>query len=76
MNSMFSSFDALCAELMGMKIAAASAFSGCSERNAAAAGDQSATQKTDKKKTRSLQKTPRFAPELDGLHCFETIIPS
>ncbi|KAL6005769.1 hypothetical protein ACLOJK_032024 [Asimina triloba] len=22
-----------------------------------------------------MQTVPRFAPELDGLHCFETIIP-
>ena len=24
---------------------------------------------------RKQQRTPRFAPELDGLHCFETVLP-
>ncbi|KAG9454539.1 hypothetical protein H6P81_007443 [Aristolochia fimbriata] len=41
------------------------------------------TEKDDKKASSAPQKNidtvhkkvPRFAPELDGLHCFETVVP-
>ncbi|KAF8060372.1 hypothetical protein N665_1219s0002 [Sinapis alba] len=83
MNSMFSAFDAMCAEIMGKKVTAASYISNPSERNAASSGGcggQSQTvsslMKKDEKATNFAAKQPRFALELDGLHCFETIVRS
>ncbi|KAL0696078.1 hypothetical protein Bca4012_063258 [Brassica carinata] len=76
MNSMFSSFDALFAELMGKNLMA-SPFNGTATPKTAA--PQTQTQKKENASSNNnglLQKTPRFALELDGLHCFETIARS
>ncbi|KAG2314860.1 hypothetical protein Bca4012_065666 [Brassica carinata] len=77
MNSMFSAFDALFAELMVGKNLLASSF------NATTTAKPSPTQKRAQKNEKTsdnkiglVQKTPRFALELDGLHCFETIVRS
>ncbi|CAD5314339.1 unnamed protein product [Arabidopsis thaliana] len=84
MNSMFSAFDAMCAEIMGKKVTAAS-YVYRSERNSASSsssgGGQNASLslKKDEKASKNMDlptKTPRFALELDGLHCFETIVRS
>lgn len=77
MNSMFSAFDALFAELMGKNLMASS-FTSATAKPAA---PQTQTQTQNKenassKKMGLVQKTPRFALELDGLHCFETIVRS
>lgn len=92
MMSIFSSFDALSAELFGQKLGfswakeqqqpkgfqavaterktgASSAASGGSSKAGEAAPSYA-------KKPRQEQRRPRFAPELDGIYCFETIIPS
>ncbi|KAL3653697.1 hypothetical protein CASFOL_003378 [Castilleja foliolosa] len=83
--SIFSSFDALCAEsFFGQKI---NLFKGSTSSNndstklvpALKVDDQikkgkdvnSEKKLEDRRRTRA----PRFAPELDGLHCFETLIP-
>ncbi|KAF8082391.1 hypothetical protein N665_0829s0008 [Sinapis alba] len=76
MNSMFSAFDALFAELMGKNLMA-SPFNATSK--IAAPQTQTQTQKKENAGSNNndvLQKTPRFALELDGLHCFETIVRS
>lgn len=84
MNSMFSAFDAMCAEIMGKKVTADS-YVYRSERNAAsscgggAGQNASLSLKKDEKASKNIDlatKTPRFALELDGLHCFETIVRS
>ncbi|CAH8254289.1 unnamed protein product [Arabidopsis lyrata] len=82
MNSMFSAFDAMCAEIMGKKVTAAS-YVYRSERNSASSsgGGQNASLslKNDEKASKNMDlptKTPRFALELDGLNCFETIVRS
>uniref|UniRef100_A0A1J3CRF5 Uncharacterized protein n=1 Tax=Noccaea caerulescens TaxID=107243 RepID=A0A1J3CRF5_NOCCA len=77
MNSMFSAFDALFAELMGKNLMASSfinASATATAKPAAAPAPQTQTQK--KENATFVQKTPRFALELDGLHCFETIVRS
>ncbi|KAG6790721.1 hypothetical protein POTOM_006886 [Populus tomentosa] len=87
MNSMFSSFDALCAELLGQKVRSSLALTtmDCNTKRVLTAGDDSkvAEDKLIKNRegssSRSLgrkqeKKVPRFAPELDGLNCFETIV--
>ncbi|KAJ0232843.1 hypothetical protein HA466_0287480 [Hirschfeldia incana] len=74
MNSMFSAFDALFVELMGKNLMVSS-------RNATSAATPKHATQTQKEENASnkmglVQKTPRFALELDGLHCFETIVRS
>lgn len=89
MMSMFSSFEALCAESsFGQKLSFSTGTSrGLQNRNK----DEPATVERERpKQTGSTppkkdvggrqkedqpKKRPRFAPELDGVHCFETIIP-
>ncbi|KAF8042800.1 hypothetical protein BT93_A1201 [Corymbia citriodora subsp. variegata] len=77
MMSIFSSFEALCAEAHGQKIA----FS-FSPAKAQPPVDSSAAEKVKKVGGKPLpgqsqpkKRAPRFAPELDGVHCFETILP-
>ena len=87
MNSMFSSFDALCAQLLGQKVRSSLALTAmdCNTKRVLTAGDDSkvAEDKLIKNRegssSRSVarkqeKKVPRFAPELDGLNCFETIV--
>jgi hypothetical protein len=83
MNSMFSSFDALCNEFLSQKVKSSFAFTtmdGNTKRvlsskvaedklikNQQGSSSRSLTRKQEKKMT-------RFALELDGLNCFETIV--
>ncbi|KAF8116371.1 hypothetical protein N665_0019s0049 [Sinapis alba] len=80
MNSMFSAFDAMSAEIMGKKVTAASYVCKPSERNAASygggGGQTAASLKKDENATSLATKQPRYALELDGIHCFETIVRS
>ncbi|XP_018489902.1 uncharacterized protein LOC108860537 [Raphanus sativus] len=78
MNSMFSPFDAMSAEIMGKKVTAASYVCNPSESNAASSGGQtvSSSLKKDENATSMAKKQPRYALELDGIHCFETIVRS
>lgn len=80
MNSMFSAFDAMCAEIMGKKVTADS-YVYRSQRNAVSSGGgggqtASSSLNKDEKASDLPTKPPRFALELDGLHCFETIVRS
>lgn len=88
--SMFSSFDALGAESFGQKVSFSWA-SGTlkkdvkqqqgSEQKTPATngggkdGTSSLPSTPNAKKPQESRRRPRFAVELDGVHCFETIIP-
>ncbi|GFQ08586.1 hypothetical protein PHJA_003002600 [Phtheirospermum japonicum] len=86
--SIFSSFDALCAEsFFGQKISLFKGPAPSSDNNKQAPALKFDDQKRGKdvnscpsqpeKKLgdRRRFRGPRFAPELDGVHCFETIVP-
>ncbi|CAK7357463.1 unnamed protein product [Dovyalis caffra] len=87
MNSMFSSFDALSAEFLGLKVRSSFALAtmDCNSKrvlngsgNSKVAEDK-LIKNQEGSSTRSFtrkqeKKMPRFAPELDGLNCFETIL--
>lgn len=84
--SMFSTFDAFSAESLGHKVS----FSGFKkeakvpESSSPSSGPQGANDVGNKSKDGIKKpqvnpphprRQPRFAVELDGVHCFETIIP-
>ncbi|CAA7059298.1 unnamed protein product [Microthlaspi erraticum] len=71
-----SAFDALFAELMVGKNLMASSFINASATATAKPATAPAPQTQKKENATFVQKTPRFALELDGLHCFETIVRS
>ncbi|PHU23525.1 hypothetical protein BC332_08632 [Capsicum chinense] len=96
--SIFSSFDALFAELFGQKLNFSKAYNNTHEtkqqlvaplvadRQAVVSSSSTCTSSGDLiKKAREASppssarqqqhKRQRFAPEFDGVHCFETIIP-
>ncbi|XP_050228901.1 uncharacterized protein LOC126678074 [Mercurialis annua] len=70
MNSMFSSFDILWADLLGQSIRSAFA------SNSATTHDLISDTKPNSQQQQQQppMKAQRFAPELDGLHCFETLV--
>ncbi|CAL9232335.1 unnamed protein product [Arabidopsis halleri] len=72
MNSLFSMFDSFCAEIMRNKFTSKSSSHGSSTSSS---GVQAVSMEKTTKKV-LVEKTLRFAPEFDGLHCFETIVPS
>ncbi|KAK9274732.1 hypothetical protein L1049_021983 [Liquidambar formosana] len=89
MNSIFSSFDVVCAEFLGQKVRSSVSCTNKVEDSPVQFQRESflkkATDYLSKKEGNSStpaayvrkpqQKTPpRFAPELDGLHCFETLV--
>ncbi|CAN8246593.1 unnamed protein product [Cochlearia groenlandica] len=81
MNSLFSMMDPLCAHIMMIKkskvvTANSSSNNGSSSASSSSSsGAQAVSLETTSKKVLE-KKEVSFAPELDGLHCFETIIPS
>lgn len=88
MNTIFSSYDAVCAELLGLTVRSSFASvrkeadrsqqNGVAKKDADSIdrkigeGDSSAPVSLRRPK---LKRPPRFAPELDGLHSFETLVP-
>ncbi|XP_021646531.1 uncharacterized protein LOC110639764 [Hevea brasiliensis] len=74
MNSIFSSFDALCAEFLGQTIR--SSFASASADNLIKKPQQSSSlpSTADRKQEQPPSQAPRFAPELDGLNFFETLV--
>ncbi|KAH1114619.1 hypothetical protein J1N35_007997 [Gossypium stocksii] len=84
MNSIFSSFDALCAEFLGQSVrpsfASNSMNKGAADSfvNSRWGTNKLSSEPMQKKQERNVEKkkqrAPRFAPELDGLNCFETIV--
>ncbi|KAG5229481.1 hypothetical protein OIU76_022773 [Salix suchowensis] len=82
MTSMFSSFDALCAESFGKKLnfslpeVESTKKSVMHERNKDTSSASSKSPPASiNKSSQQQRRRPRFAPELDGVHCFETILP-
>ncbi|KAK3228175.1 hypothetical protein Dsin_008037 [Dipteronia sinensis] len=84
MNSIFSSFDAFSAELMGQKVRFSLApTTTCSGTSATQKNNNLQSQEStkdvainnkNKKPSTSSSTKPRFALELDGLNCFETLV--
>ncbi|XP_019091612.1 PREDICTED: uncharacterized protein LOC109128880 [Camelina sativa] len=81
MMSIFSPFEALYAESNGFKMKFSGNQKQSSGGNQSAATEQhknsgktSSDDEKSNKKTKKIQPM-RIAPELDGVHCFETIFP-
>ncbi|GMP70738.1 hypothetical protein CsSME_00029461 [Camellia sinensis var. sinensis] len=80
--SLFSSFDALCAEYLGQKVGFSWAKARKVDLDSSAVGHGKKTsspmivkESSNKSKEEGKQqRRPRFAPELDGVNCFETIV--
>ncbi|KAI3839087.1 hypothetical protein MKX03_011086 [Papaver bracteatum] len=80
MNSIFSSFDAACFEFLHQKIS----FSPSSmetkknttpgDNNKVSSTTPEKVEKKQEEKKKTTTSTRRFALELDGLNCFETIV--
>ena len=78
MMSMFSSFDALCQKLsfsMGHSSKPLVPMKNNGEEGNSNSTTPGQISKAPLQQPRSQQRNPRFAPELDGVHCFETIVP-
>ncbi|CAO2821372.1 unnamed protein product [Amaranthus hypochondriacus] len=89
--SIFSSFDLFCAESNGWKLvnlsplkASSSASTSSSSKSSIVDGLSKENCNTNRLPAKNesgnsqhkLKKNPRFALELDGVHCFETIVPN
>ncbi|GMI76546.1 hypothetical protein like AT1G32928 [Hibiscus trionum] len=74
MNSIFSSFDALCAEFLGQAVKPF--FASATHKDGVSGGvvPEDMKKKQQGSVEKKQQRAPRFAPELDGLHCFETLV--
>ncbi|KAK9292145.1 hypothetical protein L1049_020104 [Liquidambar formosana] len=82
-------FDAVCAESNGWKFGFSLAPSPAKEERSKVSTSLSSTEVNKKEKAggssppvnakrtehQQQKRNPRFAPELDGVHCFETIVP-
>ncbi|CAO2838513.1 unnamed protein product [Amaranthus hypochondriacus] len=83
LSIIFSSFDARWAESIGFKFSPLNPFSSSSSTNSSTMDEVMKKESESKKQSEDSEsknkmkkrKNPRFAPELDGLHCFETILP-
>ncbi|KAL5737088.1 hypothetical protein ACOSQ2_031886 [Xanthoceras sorbifolium] len=87
MSIFFSSFDALCAEFYRQKIDFSAAPAGKpkqeassmkrsgSEANKSPSPSSGRPSEEQRLRIREGARRARFAPELDGVHCFETIVP-
>ncbi|EEF43466.1 conserved hypothetical protein [Ricinus communis] len=77
MNSMFSSFDVLCGEFLGQTIRSPFASATTPHHNLIGkpkAASPSPSPEGVAKQQQPPKKAQRFAPELDGLNCFETLV--
>ncbi|XVF12835.1 hypothetical protein REPUB_Repub08aG0154400 [Reevesia pubescens] len=83
MNSMFSSFDVLCAEFLGQAVTRTPTFASTTNKDCmsflSGRVEANKVRETMKKRQegnveKKQQRAPRFAPELDGLNCFETLV--
>lgn len=88
MNSIFSSYDAVCAELFGLTLRSSVGSVKKEDIHSlqsrvmkeardftpkkSSGGDSSSPRYSGRPQ---VKKTPRLAPELDGLSCFETLVP-
>uniref|UniRef100_A0A7N0UIQ0 Uncharacterized protein n=1 Tax=Kalanchoe fedtschenkoi TaxID=63787 RepID=A0A7N0UIQ0_KALFE len=80
MNSVFSSFDFLCAELLGQSLKSSTPLAPIKKPTTTSSSStppkQSGDFKKEKPKTQKKIPSSRFAVELDGLNCFETLVYS
>ncbi|KAK2633814.1 hypothetical protein Ddye_028606 [Dipteronia dyeriana] len=83
MMSIFSSFDALSAEFYGQKFDFSAAAkpkqleASLIKRSSSFEGNNKAVEQQQQQRQSRIREgtsRPRFAPELDGVHCFDTII--
>lgn len=83
MNSLFSSFDALCAEFLGQAVGSNFAPVACPGRRSAPSDEHAPDSATKsrgakppppRREESGRRSGPRFAPELDGLNIFETLV--
>ena len=74
MNSIFSSFDALSAEFLGQAIRPSFASTTNSTNKETENMKKKQEGNVEKKKKQQQQRVARFAPDLDGLNCFETFV--
>lgn len=77
LTSIFSSFDLLSAETFGQKV---SAYNNQILQKSAAKIDETKSSEEVNRSPQQAKKSEgsrrlRFAPELDGVYCFETILP-
>ncbi|KAI3517773.1 hypothetical protein L1887_16992 [Cichorium endivia] len=71
--SIFSSIDAFCAESIGRKLPDTN--TNINTQKDSKDGRHNPSTSRDINNSPKLQIRPRFAPELDGVNCFETILP-
>ncbi|CAH8380915.1 unnamed protein product [Eruca vesicaria subsp. sativa] len=75
MNSLLGMFDYFCAQMIRNKVTAVFSSDGSSSSSSSSAVQSVSVEKSTKNV--SVEKAQlRFAPELDGLHYFETLIRS
>ncbi|CAN6585746.1 unnamed protein product [Malus baccata var. baccata] len=81
MNSMFSSFDALCAEFLSQRVRSSfpthqpkGTVAVPSNNTISTAKQEGNMESSPEAKKQSRRSPPRFAVELDGLNCFETLV--
>ncbi|KAB1205207.1 hypothetical protein CJ030_MR7G021965 [Morella rubra] len=76
--SMFSPFDALCAESKGHKMSlwtSSNKEPKPTPKPVEKEGTSTTTNVSKPQQPLQKQRRPRFAPEIDGIHFFETILP-
>ncbi|GJZ24489.1 hypothetical protein Tco_1052541 [Tanacetum coccineum] len=73
MNSIFSSFDALSAEFLGQSLRSLNTKSPASGTTIKDHEQKKVKYETDRKQGKASY-GGRWAPELDGLHCFESLV--
>ncbi|GKD37625.1 hypothetical protein Tco_1257832 [Tanacetum coccineum] len=72
MNSIFSSFDALSAEFLGQSLRSLNTKSPASVTTIK--DEQKKVKHESDRKQSKASYGARWAPELDGLHCFESLV--
>lgn len=75
MNSLLDMFNYFCAQMMRNKVTADLSSNGSSSSFSSFSAVQAVSVEKSTKNV-SVEKGMRFAPELDGLHCLETLIRS
>ncbi|MCL7050079.1 hypothetical protein MKW94_008981 [Papaver nudicaule] len=74
MNSIFSSFDAVCFEFLKQKIGSSSSTMEIKNNTGINKVNSTPEPQVQKQEEKKRTSTRRFAVELDGLNCFETIV--
>ncbi|GLT66662.1 hypothetical protein SLA2020_390170 [Shorea laevis] len=80
MMTMFISYHAICAESCGQKVSLPPVGPTKEPKPKTNNGEGNSTppecvSRPRQEQQQRQQRRPRFAPEFDGIHCFETIVP-